>query len=250
MKPPKTRLDRLLVERGLAPSRERAQGLILAGRVLVGGQKVDKAGTPVGHEAHVEVLAPEHPWVSRGGIKLNKALDTFEIDPTGQTCLDVGASTGGFTDVLLQRGATHVTAVDVGYGQLAHKLRIDPRVAVLERENIRHLDPAKIATPPTLVVIDVSFIGLAKVLPKVIEVTADNADIVALVKPQFEVGPRDVGKGGIVRDEAARMRAVSEVSADAEKLGLTVAGRTTSPVKGAKGNVEFLLHLKKAATTV
>ena len=232
-----------LVELGLVASRERARALILAGKVEVNGQKADKAGTLVAEADAVVLREEDHPYVSRGALKLVHGLDTFQIDPAGKTALDVGASTGGFTDVLLRRGARKVFAIDVGYGQLAWSLRNDPRVVLLERENIRHLDPAKITETPDLAVIDTSFISLTLVLPKVVSLLAPASPIVALVKPQFEVGPRDVGKGGVVRDPAKREAAVAKIVAFASENGLAVLGRTESPILGPAGNVEFLVHL-------
>lgn len=241
----KMRLDKALTEQGLATSRTAAQGLILAGLVSVDGARVDKPGAQVGDNVHLSVQSPPHPYVSRGGLKLAEALEKFQVNPMGRIALDVGASTGGFTDLLLQREASHVFAVDVGYGQLDMRLRQDSRVTVLERENIRHLDPQKINQPVDLAVIDVSFISLARVLPKVTSLVKVGADIIALVKPQFEVGPKNVGKGGIVRDDSVRQRALDQVKETAENLGLEVIEDTPSPIKGAKGNVEFLLHLRK-----
>lgn len=234
-----------MVERGLAPSRERARALIMAGSVEVAGQVVSKAGTQVAGDAEVALRQPDHPWVSRGGLKLARALEAFDIDPSGRCALDVGASTGGFTDVLLAGGARRVYAIDVGYGQLHWKLRGDDRVVVLERQNIRHLDPALIDEPCDLAAIDVSFISLAKVLPKVVELLEPGATIAALIKPQFEVGRDRVGKGGVVRDEAARADAVAAVCRFAEAAGLEVLGQPIeSPVRGPAGNVEYLVALR------
>src|SRR5215212_3402397 len=207
---PRERLDKVLVDRGLAPSRERARALILAAKVTVAGQVVTKAGAPVDDGAEVALREDDHPYVSRGALKLVKGLDAFGIDPAGMTCLDVGASTGGFSDVLLRRGAARVYAIDVGYGQLAWSIRQDPRVVVIERTNVRTIDPARVPEPCDLAVIDVSFISLTLVLPRVRELLRPPAGkpIVALVKPQFEVGRALVGKGGVVRDPDARRGAV------------------------------------------
>jgi len=240
---PKIRLDQLIVERGLAPSRERARALILAGQVLVAGTAVTKAGTAVDHEASVELLAPDHPYVGRGGLKLAHALDTFTIPVAGRECLDIGASTGGFTDVLLQRGAARVVALDVGHGQIDWTLRNDPRVVVIERFNARHLTPADLPGPVNLVVVDVSFISLRQILPVIPPLLRRPADVVALVKPQFEAGRTEVGKG-VVYDAAVHERVVEEVSAAAAAIGLIPAGSTPSPITGQKGNIEFLLHLR------
>jgi 23S rRNA (cytidine1920-2'-O)/16S rRNA (cytidine1409-2'-O)-methyltransferase len=241
------RLDTLVVERGLAASRERARALVLAGQVQVDGCVISKAGAPVAPDANVSLLAPDHPYVSRGGLKLEHAVQTFGIDPAGRFALDIGASTGGFTDVLLRRGAAGVIAVDVGHGQLDWRLRQDPRVAVLERINARWLTldqlPAEFR-PITLATIDVAFISLSQILPAVAPVLAPGADVVALVKPQFEAGRDEVGKGGIVRDEAIHERVVSEVTAAAVALGFTRAGLVESPITGMEGNREFLLHLQ------
>ena len=238
------RLDVLLVTRGLAPSRERAQALIMAGLVTVDGAPADKPGRAVGAEAAVAVVAKDHPWASRGGVKLAAALDAFAIDPAGKRCLDVGASTGGFTDVLLQRGAAQVTALDVGRGQLDWRLRQDPRVVVMDGVNARHLAPGDLEGRFDLVTIDVSFISLALVLPAVLPFVAATGDVVALVKPQFEVGKGKVGKGGVVRDPVAREEAIAAVIAAAGALRLACAGRLASPLPGPAGNVEELVRLR------
>jgi 23S rRNA (cytidine1920-2'-O)/16S rRNA (cytidine1409-2'-O)-methyltransferase len=230
---------------GLAPSRERARALILAGKVTVGDRTVDKAGGAVPDGALVRLREPDHPFVSRGGVKLAGALDAFGVDPSGRICADIGASTGGFTQVLLERGARRVHAVDVGYGQLAHTLREDPRVVVLERTNARHLAPGVFDEPPSLVVVDVSFIGVAKVLPAIVPLAAPGATFVVLVKPQFEVGRAHVGKGGVVRDDDLRRSAVDAVSASARSLGLLEKGRADSTMAGPKGNREIFLHLQR-----
>ena len=241
------RLDLALVARGLAASRERARALILAGKVEVGGRRADKAGILVGAGDTITLREDDHPYVSRGALKLVHALDQFHIDPAGRTALDVGASTGGFTDVLLRRGARRVYAIDVGYGQLAWGLRQDPRVVVLERENIRHLDPGKIPEPADLAVVDTSFISLTLVLPKVASLLAPGSTIVALIKPQFEVGKGEVGKGGVVRDPAKRQAAVDKIVAFAASARLETKGTTESPIQGPAGNVEYLIHLRTHA---
>ncbi len=238
----KIRLDRLLVERGLVESRERGQALILAGQVLVDGQKKDKAGSLVLADADIRILGEQMPYVSRGGLKLEKALREFKVDVKEKTALDAGASTGGFTDCLLQQGVKKVYAVDVGYGQMAWKVRQDPRVVVIERTNIRDIDPSLIPEQVDIVVIDVSFISLEKVIPSVLRFLNPGAGIVALIKPQFEVGKGQVGKGGIVRDEAARTAAVEKVRTAFHNNGLDVKGIIPSPITGQDGNVEFLIH--------
>jgi len=242
----KLRLDRVLVERGLAESRTRAEALILAGRVRVEGHESVKPGTAVAPDAEVFVAAPEHPWVSRGGVKLAAALDHFGIDPSGRVCLDVGASTGGFTDVLLSRGARTVYAVDVGYGQLHAKLRGDPRVVLLEKVNARYLSRAQVPVPVELLVADVSFISLSLILPAAVPLLAPGAAAVLLVKPQFESARGEVGKGGIVRDPAVRERAVARVAVSAVALGLGPLGTIRSPIAGADGNEEFLAAFRAA----
>jgi len=236
------RLDERLLADGLAETRAKAQGLILAGEVRVDGQRVDKPGTRVGPEARVELRARQ-PFVSRGGEKLAGALDDLAIDPAGRSCLDVGASTGGFTDCLLQRGARRVVAVDVGHGQLHEKLRRDPRVVVVERANARHLDASVLGGEPVdLVVVDVSFISLRLVLPRLAEL-APGADWLLLVKPQFEVGREQVGKGGVVRDDALRLAAADSVRVAAEALGWRLAGQAESWIPGPNGNREIFLWL-------
>ena len=239
----KTRLDQLVVERGLAPSRERARALILAGQVLVAGTPVTKAGTAVADDAAVQLLAPDHPYVGRGGIKLAHALDTFNIAVRGRECLDIGASTGGFTDVLLQRGAARVVALDVGHGQIDWKLRNDSRVIVVEEFNARHLTSSDLPGPVDLVVIDVSFISLRQIFPVIPPLLSAGADVVALVKPQFEAGRGEVRKG-VIHDASVHDRVLADVSAAAAAIGLTPTGSTPSPITGQKGNVEFLLHLR------
>ncbi len=243
---PRVRLDALLVSRGLAPSRERARALILAGQVQVAGVPVPKPGTTVAPDAEVSITASDHPYVGRGGLKLAHALDQFAIDVTGRDALDIGASTGGFTDVLLQRGARHVVALDVGHGQLDWTLRRDPRVLVLEGVNARYLRPDQLPHPVDVVVIDVSFISLRLILPAVPPLLRPAADVIALVKPQFEAGREDVGRGGIVDDPAVHDRVIAEVSAAAAAIGLARVNMTPSPITGASGNREFLLHLRQA----
>jgi 23S rRNA (cytidine1920-2'-O)/16S rRNA (cytidine1409-2'-O)-methyltransferase len=239
----KVRLDALLVDRRLAPTRERARALILAGQVKVAGRMASKAGTAVDTDAAVELLAPDHPYVGRGGLKLAHALDTFGIRVTGRTALDIGASTGGFTDVLLQRGADMVVALDVGHGQLDWRLRNDPRVVVVERFNARRLTPEALPSLMDIVCIDVSFISLKQILPVVPPLLRPGADVIALVKPQFEAGRAEV-RSGVIRNDAIRMRVIEEVREKAAAIGLTPAGMTPSPITGQKGNVEFLLHLR------
>jgi 23S rRNA (cytidine1920-2'-O)/16S rRNA (cytidine1409-2'-O)-methyltransferase len=240
----RVRADVALVEQGLAPSRERARALILAGEVLEGDRPVAKAGELVAAEAALRLRSAPMPYVSRGGVKLAHALDVFGIDPRGCVALDVGASTGGFTDCLLQRGAVRVYCVDVGYGQLHAALARDPRVMVFDRTNIRVAPPDLLPEKADLVVVDVSFISLRLVLPALPPFARAAAPVVALVKPQFEVGRARVGKGGIVRDEAARADALADVAAAARGLGYEVVGHTVSPITGGKGNVELLLHLR------
>ncbi len=242
------RLDTLLVERGLAASRERARALILAGQVRVDGRPVDKAGAPVAGDADVTLLVPDHPFVGRGGLKLDHALRVFGITVDRRWAIDIGASTGGFTDVLLRHGAARVVALDVGHGQLDWRLRTDPRVIVVERTNARTLTPD--ALPPEarsvgIVTIDVSFISLRHILPVVPPLLAPRGDVIALVKPQFEAGRDEVGTGGIVRDDEVRARVVDEITQHALALGLTRAGLCESPITGMEGNREFLLHLTR-----
>ncbi len=238
----KIRLDRFLVERGIVESREKGQALILAGQVLVNGQKVDKSGAQVPEDADIRILGGQLPYVSRGGLKLAAALDQFAVSVDGMTALDIGASTGGFTDCLLQRGCRKVYAVDVGYGQMAWKLRQDPRVVVIERTNIREIDPSLIPEKADIAVIDVSFISLDKVIPPVIRLLKPAATVIALIKPQFEVGKEKVGKGGIVRDETAREGAVEKVKALFQATGLDLRGVIPSPITGQDGNVEYLIY--------
>ncbi len=243
---PKQRVDQLLVERGLAESRARAQALVMAGLVFSGEKRIDKPGATLAAEAPLSVKGKPHPWVSRGGVKLAHAIEHFAIDPAGWTCLDIGASTGGFTEVLLAKGATKVYAVDVGHGQLDWKLREDKRVVVLERTNARHLTRAHVPDPVDLVVCDASFIGLRTVLPAPLALTKPRAALVALIKPQFEAGPDKVGKGGIVRDEAVRADVCETIRAWlAAQPGWTVLGIAPSPIEGADGNKEFHIAARK-----
>jgi len=236
------RADRLLVARDLAESRARAQALILAGVVFSGEVRIDKAGQTLAEDAPLEVRGRDHPWVSRGGLKLVHGLDRFAIDPLGLTCLDLGASTGGFTDVLLDRGAARVTAVDVGHGQLAWKLRNDPRVTVLERTNARTLTTAEVPEPVELITCDASFIGLETLLPAPLALAAPGARLIALVKPQFEVGKGQVGKGGVVRDPELHAQVCARIEAWlGARAGWRVLGLTESPILGPEGNKEFLI---------
>lgn len=245
----KDRIDKILVDRGLTQSRERARALIMAGQVVVADHVAEKPGQMVPVAAEVRLKGELLPFVSRGGLKLQKALDEFNIDVTGLIVLDVGASTGGFTDCLLQRGAAKVIAVDVGHGQLAWKLRQDERVVNLEKTNIRYLTPDKLPHIPDLAVIDASFISLAKVLPATLILLKDEAVIIALIKPQFEVGRGEVGKGGVVRDAIKHREVITAISSVAENLGLKVRGVTESPILGPKGNREFLIFMVKIAGT-
>lgn len=237
----KDRADKLLVAAGLAPSRERARALILAGKVKAGGARVEKAGDLLPLEASLSVDEDPFPYVSRGGVKLAHALDRFGVSPSGRRCLDAGASTGGFTDCLLQRGARSVVAVDVGQGQLDWKLQQDPRVTRLDRTNARELAPEQVGERPSLVTADVAFISLEKVLPALVR-CAPEAEFVVLVKPQFEAGREHVGKGGVVRDPAAWRECLGRVARCFEGLGLRVAGATASPLLGPAGNREFFVH--------
>jgi len=241
----KERLDRILIERGLVSSRERARALIMEGKVLVDNRPVTKAGEMVSADAAIGLRGGDIPYVSRGGLKLEAALDHFAIEPVGMTVMDVGSSTGGFTDCMLKRGAQKAYCIDVGYGQLAWSLRNDPRIVLLERTNIRHLEKEKIPDPVDFATIDLSFISLTKVFAKVAEFLRDRGLILALIKPQFEVGKGEVGKGGIVRDEGKRMTTVNSVRDFAEALGLETIGVFPSPVPGQKGNLEYFLCVKK-----
>lgn len=243
----KKRLDEIVVERGLVSTRSKARGMILAGEVYVNGKKSDKAGAMIAEEAAIEIKSGPD-FVSRGGLKLQHALREFAVNVDGYVCVDIGASTGGFTDCLLKNGAKKVYSIDVGYGQLDAKLRVDKRVVVIERMNIRNFDPAAISEPVELVVIDVSFIGLEKVFPKVDEILQTNAPrtthraqrVIALIKPQFQVGKGKVGKGGVVRDESLRQSAIEAVKTAASAAGWNLSGIVESPIKGPKGNIEYL----------
>ncbi len=251
----KTRLDLLLVERGLAVSRERARALILAGRVLVREQKIDKPGTPVSQDAPVRLLGKDQPYVSRGGLKLAAAFAHWKINVTGRACVDVGASTGGFTDCLLQHGAAQVTAVDTGFGQIDMKLRNDPRVVLLERTNARLIKPGSLenhvqSQKKTLLVMDVSFISATLVLPAVLAAAPLLVEAVILVKPQFEAGREHVGKGGIVRDAAAHQLAIDRVAECVRSLGWKVVETIPSPITGTEGNREFLLYAMRDLKSV
>ena len=243
----KTRLDQLIFERGFTDSRERAKTTIMSGLVFVNGQRADKPGMPVPPDAQIEVRGDALPFVSRGGFKLDKALKVFPVDPAGKICLDCGASTGGFTDVLLQHGAAKVYAVDVGYGQLAWKLRTDERVVNLERTNLRYVTREQIPDPIDLAVMDVSFISVRLIIPALLPLLKPEADLICLIKPQFEAGREDVGKKGVVRDSEVHVRVVSEILAFAENEGLSVLGLDYSPIRGPEGNIEYICHLKNCA---
>ena len=240
----KVRLDQLVFDLGLTESRERAKTTIMSGLVFVNGQRADKPGTAVDPEAKIEIHGEALPFVSRGGFKLDKALKVFPVDPAGKTCLDCGASTGGFTDVLLQHGAKKVYAVDVGYGQLAWKLRNDPRVVNLERTNLRYVTDEQIPEPIDLAVMDVSFISIRLVIPAVKALLRPEADFICLIKPQFEAGREEVGKKGVVRDSAVHKRVIREILDFVPTAGLTAVGLDYSPIKGPEGNIEYLCHLK------
>ena len=245
----KHRADQLLVDRGLVESRNRAQALILAGRVFSGERRIDKPGQQLAEDQPLELRGQDHPWASRGGLKLVRALDEFSLDPTGRVCLDIGASTGGFTDVLLARGALRVHAVDVGHGQLAWKLRTDPRVVVHERTNARHLTAEVIGEPAGALVCDASFIGLSILLPAPLALCAPGAWAVALIKPQFEAGPALVGKGGVVRDPAVHDSVCARIREWWAGLpGWTVQGIVESPITGPEGNREFLIVAHKGVS--
>ncbi len=244
----KERLDVLLVQRGLSTSRERAKADIMSGLVYVAGQRVDKAGTSVPEDAEIELRGSSLAFVSRGGLKLEKALDTFGVTPEGKICVDCGASTGGFTDCMLKRGAEKVYAIDVGYGQLAWSLRSDERVVVMERTNIRYVTHEQVPDEIQLAVIDVSFISLRIVLPAVKALLAPEGEIVCLIKPQFEAGKEKVGKKGVVRDISVHKEVLRDFVANAESLGFGVKGITFSPIKGPEGNIEYLMYIKKDGT--
>jgi 23S rRNA (cytidine1920-2'-O)/16S rRNA (cytidine1409-2'-O)-methyltransferase len=244
-KAPRRRVDQLLVERGLAESRARAQALVMAGLVFAGEARIAKPGQMLAADSALDVRGRDHPWVSRGGIKLAHALAHFALDPAGAVAMDIGASTGGFTDVLLHHGAAHVFCVDSGTNQLAWKLRADPRVTVLEQLSARLLTRAHITRPCNWVVCDASFISLAKVLEVPLRLAAPECQLVALIKPQFEVGRAEVGKGGVVRDPALHARVCGAVQAWLEGLGWQVQGITPSPITGPRGNVEFLIAARR-----
>ncbi len=241
----KSRLDKILVEKGLAPSRERAQALIMEGKVFVNGMPSPKAGAMVAEDAAIELKGEDIPYVSRGGLKLEAAVKHFNISLKDKTAMDVGSSTGGFTDCMLQNGAKKVYCIDVGYGQLAWKLRQDQRIVLIERTNVRYLERNKIPDEIDIAAIDVSFISLTKVVPAVLEFLKKDGEIIALIKPHFEVGKGEVGKGGIVKDEAKRLKTVEYVRESLESLGLETIGVMQSPIAGQKGNIEFLIYMKK-----
>jgi 23S rRNA (cytidine1920-2'-O)/16S rRNA (cytidine1409-2'-O)-methyltransferase len=241
----KQRIDQLLVERGEAESRARAQALLMAGLVFVGGQRIDKPGHKVAADVAIEVKGRDHPWVGRGGVKLDGAIKAFGLDPKGAVAMDIGSSTGGFTQVLLHHGASHVFAVDVGTNQLDWRLRNDPRITVLEQTNARELTTAQIDRPCNWVVCDASFISLAKVLEVPLRLAAPQCRLVALIKPQFEVARGEVGKGGIVRDPALHQRVCDEVTAWLESAGWAIDGLVPSPITGTEGNVEFLVSASR-----
>jgi 23S rRNA (cytidine1920-2'-O)/16S rRNA (cytidine1409-2'-O)-methyltransferase len=243
---PKERIDKLMVERGLVESRTRAQALILAGKVIVREQRIDKPGHLIETDAEIRIKGEAMRYAGRGGLKLEAALREFLINPTGKNCIDIGASTGGFTDCLLQHGAARVWALDVGHNQLAWNLRQDPRVVALEGVNARHLSPDQFPLHFDLATIDVSFISLTKILPALLPCLTDNADCIALIKPQFEVGKGEVGRGGIVTDPAKHRRVLTEIKDAALEIGFRPVGLIESPILGAKGNREFLMHLKPA----
>ena len=241
----KERLDVMMVQRGLAPSREKAKAIIMAGEVLVDGQREDKPGTAFAETVEITVKGNPLPYVSRGGLKLEKAVSQFELNLEGRICMDVGSSTGGFTDCMLQNGAVKVYSVDVGHGQLAWKLRNDSRVVCMERTNIRYVTPENIQEPPSFVSIDVSFISLTKVLPAVRALMEEDGEIVCLIKPQFEAGREKVGKKGVVRDPAVHREVILRVASFALSIGFALLHLEFSPVKGPEGNIEYLLHLQK-----
>ena len=246
----KERLDVLLVKRGLAQSRERAKGAIMAGTVFVNGQRIDKPGTSVPEDAEIEIKGETLPYVSRGGLKLAKALEVFPVAVKGKVAVDVGASTGGFTDCLLQNGAGKVYAIDVGYGQLAWSLRQDSRVVVMERTNIRYVKPEQLDELADLAVIDVAFISLTKILHVVADLLIPQGEIIALIKPQFEAGRELVGKKGVVRDADVQASVINRILTFAEGIGLGTMGLTYSPITGPEGNIEFLVHWQKGQRSV
>ncbi len=239
------RLDQYLVDKGLVESRERGKALIMAGLVYLDNQKAEKPGQPVAGLAHVEIRGEACPYVSRGGLKLEKALSVFEVSPENRICMDIGASTGGFTDCLLQHGAAKVYAVDVGYGQLAWKLRGDKRVHVMERTNIRNIDCANIEDIITLFTIDVAFISIKHVLPVITSLSNDQCEAICLVKPQFEAGKENVGKNGVVKDADVHLNVLNSALRYANSTGMIAINASYSPIQGPKGNIEFLLHLTK-----
>jgi len=241
----KLRLDKVLLERGLAETRTKAQAMIMAGQVLVDEQRIDKPGQLINPDSNIRIKGDQSRYVSRGGLKLEAALTEFGVDPSAKTCIDIGASTGGFTDCLLQHGARVVWAVDVGRNQLAWRIRQDPRVNVIEGMNARYMKADQFETPFDLATIDVSFISLEKILPAVTAIIRKGGDVIALVKPQFEVGKGEVGKGGIVKDPEKHHQVIERITAVARSIGFQVAGLVESPILGAEGNREFLLHLRR-----
>ncbi|MFQ5455878.1 MAG: TlyA family RNA methyltransferase [Nitrospirota bacterium] len=241
----KERIDRLLVDRGYVQSRERARGLIMAGMVIAGEKKIEKIGIKISEDTEIRVLGNDIPYVSRGGVKLASAITEFRLDLNGKAAMDIGASTGGFTDCLLQHGVKKVYAIDVGYGQLAWKLRQDKRVINIERTNIRNIDREMIDDDIDIITIDLSFISLKKVISGILGFLKDRGEIIALIKPQFEAGKSDVGKGGIVRSEEIHKRVLNEIKRFTEKLGLTTIGIIPSPISGRKGNQEYLIYLNQ-----
>lgn len=245
----KVRLDQLVFERGLTESRERAKTSIMSGLVFVNGQRMDKPGMSVAEDSQIELKGEALPYVSRGGFKLEKALKAFDIDPADRVCIDCGASTGGFTDVLLKNGAAKVYAVDVGYGQLAWSLRTDDRVVSMERTNIRHVTPEMLGEKPSLAAMDLSFISIKLVLPVVKELLTEKADILCLIKPQFEAGREKVGKKGVVREKTTHIEVIESVLSFAETIGLTPMGLAYSPIRGPEGNIEYLAWLGKGGGT-
>ena len=244
----KVRLDVEMAERGLCPSREKARALILAGVVRVNGIRAEKAGQEIPSDAEVTVVEDAIPFVSRGGLKLDKAIKVFPINLNGRVCADIGASTGGFTDVMLKNGASRVYSIDVGYGQLDWSLRNDPRVTVMERTNARFMTPEWFPDPITFASIDVSFISLRLILPPLFDCLPENGEVVALIKPQFEAGRAEIGKNGVVRDSAVHERVILEMLSFADKTGYSVEGLSFSPITGPKGNIEFLLYITKSST--
>ncbi len=241
----KDRIDKLLMERGIVESRERARALIIAGKIIVDGRTVDKPGTKIGVEAPIRLQGGDQPYVSRGGIKLEGALHAFGMDPSDKVVMDVGASTGGFTDCVLQKGAKRVYAVDVGYGQLAWKLQKDSRVINLERRNIRYLKKEEVPEEVDLILIDTSFISIEKFLPQLLMFLKNPGSLIGLIKPQFEVGKGEVGKGGVVKDATLHQKVINRISQFSQTLGLNILGVIESPLLGPKGNREFFIHLRK-----